>query len=740
MSFFVIQVALPVPLARLFDYLPFSNETKEHYPQGSCVRVKFAGRTLTGVVMATNAKTSVPHKKLKPIIGRFDDTANVNEAAILSAQQLSLGQWMANYYHAPIGEALSLMLPVSLRKGEPLDSACERVWHKKAATCTSRLGTKQTQLWQAFLEQSSWIHKDLTTQGFSLKQLESLKDKGLIDESIELPMPQTAKNKETKTPYSPNAPQQQVIDAINQQQGFHVNLLEGITGSGKTEVYLHCIEHCLSANKKALVLVPEIGLTPQTIRRFQQRFNTGVVMMHSGLNDKQRLIAWRQMREDKASILIGTRSAIFTPIPNLGLIILDEEHDASFKQQEGLRYHARNIALMCAKQANIPVILGSATPSLESLQNAQQGKYQHFKLLQRAGNARLPSLNVQPMFNVVSHNGLADSLLPRIEEHLKAQQQVLIFINRRGFAPILQCEQCGWQADCPQCDARLSLHQNPPMLLCHHCEYKAPIPHQCPSCGNTDIQAQGQGTERIESYLQSVFADTNVKRIDSDNMGKKEAFGNLLDELNQGEPCILIGTQMLAKGHHFPHVTLVIILESDAGLFSSDFRGMELSAQLITQVSGRAGRAQNPGEVWIQSYYPEHPQLLTLLDSGYHALAKELLEQRQQKSLPPYSHMASLRLLSSNPELAKQLGELARQHLQQVQQQHLNEHEQVQILGPFPAIMAKRAGRYRFNLQLMAQKRAQLHKLLESLTHFLRQQTNNHQVQWHLDVDPLETQ
>lgn len=734
MSFFVIHIALPVPLPRLFDYLPINNESKEHYPTGSCVRVKFANRMLTGVVMGSDNKTDVAHNKLKSIDRRLDDEV------ILDDKQRELASWIANYYHAPLGEVLALMLPVSLRKGEHLNSTCERVWHKKASSFNGRLGTKQAQLWQLFTNQAHYLHSELTAQGFSLKQLNSLKEKALIEERFELPTPSPFKKENTQPSFSTNSEQQQIIDAINKQQYFQVNLLEGITGSGKTEVYLHCIQHCLNEHKKALVLVPEIGLTPQTVRRFEQRFDTGIVLIHSGLNDKQRLKAWRQMRENKASILIGTRSAIFTPISNLGLIILDEEHDNSFKQQEGIRYHARNIALIVAKQNDIPVILGSATPSLESLHNAQQGKYQHFKLLKRAGNARLPSLNIQPMFNALSHNGLADSLLDRIEEHLKAQQQVLIFINRRGFAPILQCEKCGWQADCPQCDARLSLHQAPPMLMCHHCEYRTPIPTTCPSCGNKELQAQGQGTERLESYLQAQFSDTKVSRIDSDNMSNKEAFANLLDELNQGEPCILIGTQMLAKGHHFPHVTLVIILESDAGLFSSDFRGMELSAQLITQVSGRAGRAQYPGEVWIQSHYPEHPQLLTLLHQGYHELACELLEQRQTQHLPPYTHMAMVRFLSNHAERAKQLGEQVREHIQLIQQQHFNENEQVQILGPFPAIMAKRAGRYRFNLQLTAHNRVALHKLIEGATQFLEQRANSHQVQWHLDIEPLETQ
>lgn len=734
MSFFVIHIALPVPLSQLFDYLPINNEGIEHYTTGSCVRVKFANRMLTGVIMGVDSETDIALNKLKPIDYHLDG------GVILNKKQLELGEWMTRYYHAPIGEILSLMLPVSLRKGEHLDTACEKIWHKIAPSFDGRLGKKQTQLWQLFTKHAHYLHSDLTAQGFSLKQLNSLKEKELIEERFELPTPNPFKKENTHPSFSTNNEQQQIIDAINKQQHFQVNLLEGITGSGKTEVYLHCIQHCLNQHKKALVLVPEIGLTPQTVRRFEQRFETGIVLIHSGLNDKQRLRAWRQMRENKASILIGTRSAIFTPIPDLGLIILDEEHDSSFKQQEGIRYHARNIAIMTAKQNDIPIILGSATPCLESLHNAQHGKYQHFKLLKRAGNARLPSLNIQPMFNTPSHNGLADPLLNRIEEHLKAQQQVLIFINRRGFAPILQCEQCGWQADCPQCDARLSLHQNPPMLMCHHCEYHAPIPTTCPSCGNTDLQAQGQGTERLESYLQAQFSDIKVSRIDSDNMSSKEAFTNLLDELSQGEPCILIGTQMLAKGHHFPHVTLVIILESDAGLFSSDFRGMELSAQLITQVSGRAGRAQYPGEVWIQSYYPEHPQLLTLLHQGYHELACELLKQRQTQHLPPYTHMAMVRFLSTHAELAKQLAEQVREHIQLIQQQHFKENEQVQILGPFPAIMAKRAGRYRFNLQLTADNRIALHKLIEGAAQFLEQRPNSHQVQWHLDIEPLETQ
>lgn len=733
MSFFVIQVALPVPLASLFDYLPNNQTMPEDYPKGVRVKVTFAGRTLIGIVISIQHTSEVPKAKLKPIIQCLD------AKPILGSTQFTLGAWISRYYHAPIGEVLSLMLPTALRKGELLNAAHSRIWQRQCERFNGKLGSKQALLWQCFTRQPSWTHKSLTEQGFSLQQLRGLQSKQLICEQFTLPAPDNPYAKQAQISNTPNEAQQQIIQQINQHTGFCVNLLEGITGSGKTEVYLHCIAHCLAQGKKALILVPEIGLTPQTIRRFQQRFKVGIALIHSGLNERQRLVAWQQIQGEQAQILIGTRSAVFTPIAKLGLIILDEEHDASFKQQEGIRYHARNVALVLAQQLRIPVILGSATPALETLHNALTGKYRHFKLLKRAGNARLPNMNVQPLFNVVSHCGLADTLLSRIEAHLKARQQVLVFINRRGFAPILHCQNCNWQANCPDCDARLSLHQNPALLLCHHCEHRSGIPKRCPHCHSYDIQALGQGTERLEDYLQDQFKHTQVKRIDSDNMGSKEAFGNLLDELNQGEPCILIGTQMLAKGHHFPYVTLVIMLETDAGLFSSDFRGMEISAQLITQVSGRAGRGTQAGEVWLQTYYPEHPHLLTLLQQGYHSLAHHLLAQRQRLNLPPYAHLACVRLLANEPESAKQLGEQLRAYAQSLQQNTPLE-QQVQLLGPFPALMNKRAGRYRFNVLLNAKKRTQLHPLLHALVQFLQQRNKQHQVQWHLDVDPIETQ
>ncbi|HSX69574.1 MAG TPA: primosomal protein N', partial [Pseudomonas sp.] len=494
------------------------------------------------------------------------------------------------------------------------------------------------------------------------------------------------------------------------RDGFAALLLDGVTGSGKTEVYLQLIRHCLEAGRQALVLIPEINLGPQTVERFARRFNARIALLHSGVNDRERLDAWLAARDGEANIVIGTRSALFTPLKNPGLIIVDEEHDASYKQQEGLRYHARDLALVRARQENLPIVLGSATPSLESLHNAHAGRYALLKLTQRAGGAQQPRFLRLDVKSLPLDAGISGPLQLAIRQTLEAGQQVLVFLNRRGFAPTLLCHDCGWISQCPRCDARMTLHQRHNELRCHHCGHVERPPRNCPDCQKVDLRPVGAGTERAEERLALLFPQFPVLRIDRDSTARKGAMDKLFATINKGEPCILVGTQMLAKGHHFPRVTLVAILDADGGLFSADFRASERMAQLTVQVAGRAGRAEEPGKVIIQSHLADHPLLVQLTEQGYPAFAEQALSERRGAGLPPFAHLALLRGEAHKPGQAEAFLDDACTYAEQLCGE-LN-LSGIELLGPVPAPMERRAGRYRAQLLLQCTSRAPLHKLL----------------------------
>jgi len=490
----------------------------------------------------------------------------------------------------------------------------------------------------------------------------------------------------------------------------------------------------LNNGRQALVLIPEIGLTPQTLSRFQHRFNRPMAVLHSGLNDTERKQAWLLASLGHADIVIGTRSAIFTPLKDPGIIILDEEHDMSFKQQEGFRYSARDLAALRCQRLKIPLILGSATPSLESYYNASQQRYKLLRLTQRAGNAKPPTIELIDLKRQPLKEGFSQPLLDTIEQHLLARGQVLVFINRRGFAPTLLCHDCGWLSQCPNCDSRLTVHQNPSHLHCHHCDYQRSVIHQCPNCNSRELNCVGQGTERTEVLLQNQFPDFPVLRVDRDSTRRKNAMQDIVDEVNRGEPCLLVGTQMLAKGHHFPNVTLVAIIDADGGLFSTDFRGPERMGQLMLQVAGRAGREERPGKVLIQSHLCDHPLLQTLLRQGYSAFAQLLLDERQVSHLPPYRFMALLRAESKRPENAMELLQTARAIAQGLSPSD----PELQYLGPLPAPMEKRNDRFRYQLQIQASNRARLHQLLQPLIAQLEQHPLSRRTRWSIDVDPQD--
>lgn len=525
--------------------------------------------------------------------------------------------------------------------------------------------------------------------------------------------------------------QKTAVDKITENlNNFKPYLLFGVTGSGKTEVYLQIIAEILKQNKQALVLVPEIGLTPQTVMRFQKRFPVIISVLHSGLTDSERHTAWLQARNGDAKIVIGTRSAIFTVLKNPGVIIIDEEHDLSFKQQDGFKYSARDLGVLRAQFERIPIILGSATPSLETLHNVDLNRYECIKLPERAGKAVHPSFILIDLKKQSAPKGLSMNLLENIQKHLKNNNQILVFLNRRGYSPVLICYNCGWIAVCRQCDANMTIHQSPRHLQCHHCGASRPVDRKCLECHSESIGPMGSGTERIEENLKEYFPDIPIIRIDRDSTRKKGVLENKLAEIHEGQACILVGTQMLAKGHHFKHVTLSAILNADAGLFSSDFRGSEKTAQLILQVAGRSGRAEKPGEVVLQTYHPEHELLNILIGQGYEAFATMLLKERKATQLPPYQYFALIRAEGLKIDLVLEF-------LNQVKT-YLNHDKAIGILGPLPAPMQKKAGKHRANLLLQANNRVVLKNKLKAVTDHLSEIKTKQHVRWSIDVDPME--
>lgn len=510
---------------------------------------------------------------------------------------------------------------------------------------------------------------------------------------------------------------------------FRPWLLEGVTGSGKTEVYLHLAEQVLAAGRQVLVLVPEIGLTPQLLARFA-RLGTRVVALHSGMSDGERLAAWLAARSGEAGVVVGTRSAVFTPLARPGLVVVDEEHDPSFKQQEGLRYSGRDLALVRGRRWGVPVILGSATPSLESLHHAAEGRHGHLRLTQRAGGARPPRLERIDLRGQPLQGNLSLSLLAAMEEHLARGEQVLLFLNRRGYSPVLLCHECGWVAACARCDSRYTLHRARGALRCHHCDSQRPIPRQCPECGSVDLRPVGFGTERTEEVLRQRFPDVPVLRIDRDSTRRKGSLENALAAVRQGGAHILLGTQMLAKGHHLPAVTLAAILDADQGLHGTDFRATERLAQLITQVVGRAGRGERPGRVLIQTHHPDHPLLTTLVKAGYPAFAAAALAERRAAGLPPFTHLTLIRAEAPDPEAPERFLNAAVQAAPE---------GPVTLLGPAPAAMERRAGRHRAQVLLISPERAPLHRLLTVWIPRLEALSEARRVRWSVDVDPQET-
>jgi primosomal protein N' (replication factor Y) len=731
----ILEVALPTPLRRRFDYLPPQGSTPAEWQQlipGQRIRVPFGSRELVGVLLAVKDTSEFALNKLKPALAILD------QQPVLDEELMELCYWAADYYQCALGDALQTALPVLLRQGEAAERKGELVVRlttegKGLPVGALKRAPKQAALLGSLQSKGQLSRPDLNELGIPRNIVKTLIEKGLAVEQETLSSHSFGNTLLREQPLVLGDEQASVFAQIK-MDSFQCYLLDGATGSGKTEIYLQAIAQVLAQGKQALVLVPEIGLTPQTLQRFQRRFAVPVVALHSGLNDRERLDAWLQAKEGVAQVIIGTRSAIFTPLLRPGILIVDEEHDASFKQQDGFRYSARDLAVVRAQRLGIPLILGSATPSLETLHNAQQGRYLHLQLKSRAGTARPPEIQLLDIRNQQLHEGFAAASLAAIDSTIKAGNQVLVFLNRRGYAPTLECHACGWMANCNHCDARMTLHHNPRHLHCHHCDHQRSIPQHCPECRSPQLFPLGQGTERSESALQQLFPQVPVIRVDRDSTRNKDGLQKLLVDVHAGKPCILVGTQMLAKGHHFADVTLVVIIDADAGLFSTDFRGPERMGQLLLQVAGRSGRADKPGAVLIQSYHCDHPLIQTLVQQGYHALAALILHERHITQMPPFRHLALLRVESTQPELAVQF----LQRTRQLAEQTLAASPQLHYLGPLPAMMEKRGDRFRYLLQFNSAQRKILQPLLTSLALQLEQEPLAKKVRWAIDVDPQE--
>lgn len=651
--------------APFFHALDYLSGTLDIRP-GCRVQVPLGRRQVVGIALSAPTTPDAPDGiNCRPVVACLD------EQPLLPKAILDLCTWAAAYYQHPIGEVFAAALPASLRK--------PKASRRKAAAAR--------------------------------------------------PATRAAKTDRSPPP-ALTADQRAALAGLSEsRETFSVSLLEGVTGSGKTEVYLRRVEAALAAGGQALVLTPEIGLTPQLVDSFRERFGAAVGVFHSGLGEKARKDAWLAAQSGASQVLIGTRSAVFVPMPRLALVVVDEEHDASFKQQEGFRYSARDVAIIRAQRARVPVILGSATPSLETLHNARQGRYRHFELRARARAQTMPHLRMIDTRGVSMIHGLAPALLEATQRHLDADGQVLMFVNQRGYAPALLCHDCGWTAPCPHCDTRLTLHRARGRLICHHCASETRLPTRCANCGSSTLVPVGQGTERVEDALREQFPDARVERMDSDRARKVGELDRLFGDVRSRAIQILVGTQMLAKGHDFEGLSLVGVVATDQALYSADFRAVERMAQLLTQVSGRAGRGLTPGEVIVQTREPAHPQLQAWLREGYKGLAHTLLDERRAASLPPFAHLALLRADALDAGTA--LGFLRR-----VAEQF--QAAAIEVMGPVPAPMERRANRYRAQLLLRSRNRTELQRALAEQIPTIDRLPGARKLRWSVDVDPVD--
>lgn len=727
-----LKIAIDVPLVREFDYLPPPGVPG---PDPGCrVVVPFGRRRQVGIVMAVATSTTLPAAKVRRSLEVID------REPLLCRADLELIRFASDYYHHPIGEVCAAALPALLRQGRPLDPIETRLAVTDSGVACdlealARRAPRQAELLE-YVSDAGGNGIGPTTLDELLpgwrRMARPLVEKGFVRRFEARAVAFDAGTEDAPQPGPElNARQREAVTAASAAKGFTAFLLEGVTGSGKTEVYLRVMADVLATGRQVLILVPEIGLTPQLVARLRTRLGLRPVVLHSGLTDNERLAGWRSARAGAAQLVVGTRSAVFTPLPKLGLIVVDEEHDPSLKQQEGLRYSARDLAIVRAKLRDVPVILGSATPTLESIQHCRDGDYIHLELPERAGGARPPSFELVDIARSGATDGLSTTLASAIDTELGKGNQTLVYLNRRGFAPTLICASCGHIAECARCDSRMTVHATDRTLRCHHCGASHSLPGNCSECGAA-LRPLGEGTQRVEESLCKRFPGARVRRIDSDSVQHKGAMAAALAEAEQGQADILVGTQMLSKGHHFPKLTLVGVVNADQGLFGTDFRSSERLAQSIIQVAGRAGRESERGRVIIQTAFARHPFWEALLEGGYRRIADEALAERRQARWPPFTWLALIRASAPRADAAHAFLDLARCRIDALEDRF------VRVLGPVDAPMARRAGLYRAQLLVQSSSRRSLHAALRDLRPALETTPAGRRVRWSIDVDPLE--
>jgi primosomal protein N' (replication factor Y) len=721
-----LKVAINVPINRLFDYLP----NEEPFSIGQYVTIPFGRRKLIGVIYGVSFHSDIHPSKLRSVI-------SVDSEIIFDASMFKLLTFVSEYYHYPIGQTIMSVVPSRLKKNLNQVRQFELIYQATAKLTKefiNELPARQLRIRkvaEAILicdTRQADIMKLASNWSECIRQLEAygcLKSKRYEPEvdfsKVEAPLL--------------NDEQKKVINAITKKHGYQASLIFGITGSGKTEVYMQLIEHILKESKsQALILVPEINLTPQLEKRFHLRFpNKKIVSLHSHLTDIERLDNWRKAKSGEASIVIGTRLAVFTPMPFIKIIIIDEEHDLSFKQQDGLRYHARDVAMVRAKNINIPIVLGTATPSLESWHNATRvdNKYNFLKLSYRAvKNASLPMIKTV-LVNDKTKNGISMLLVDAISTRLKQEEQSLIFINRRGFAPTLYCASCSWTSECKRCSSKLVVHRKANRLKCHHCGHEQNLINRCPNCDSKDLRPLGSGTQKIEEVLNKLFPEASILRVDRDTTRSKKALTLLHERMNNREIDILVGTQMLAKGHDFPFLTLVGVLDADNALYSPDYRAPEKLFSQLMQVSGRSGRANIKGEVLIQTAFPNNPIFEGVKKHNYEIFAQTLLQERGQMGLPPFSFTAILRVESTQLKYGEKFVNDAAKYAKALS-------NKVVIYDPVRPSIERLKGCERFQLFIQANTRKDLQNLLREWVNYLRQSPLASRVKWSVDVDPIE--
>ena len=710
-----IQVAVMIPLRRIFSYAP---PPEGHLQPGMRVRVPFGKGSRIGIVLGyASCPPDVTLKTIEQVLDAHP---------ILPVALQHLIEFGAAYYHHPLGDAWATALPTLLRQGRPLPKPAP--WGYRLSATEAQTAPRQPgKLQQALRE--LLVTTSVVPEAEIPKELRHILRQAIRRGWIETVMETISPEQAAPSPHRLNAEQESAVSQLRMAGGFNAWLLEGVTGSGKTEVYLEAIRPHLESGAQALILVPEIGLTPQLVERCQTRFGEHrVASLHSAQGDGERLRIWAAAAGGQIQVIVGTRSALFVPLPRLAMIIVDEEHDPSFKQQNGWHYSARDLAIQRARLENVPIVLGSATPSLESLYNAQKGRYRLLELRQRATSADLPKMTIVPLRRENLQGGISSTLLTACRETLEAGNQVLLFLNRRGYAPAVLCHDCGHVVQCPRCSAPMTWHRQQERLRCHHCSHESRWPQVCPACRSAALITAGQGTEQLEEVLRQRFPQTPIWRIDRDALHGRDALATVVANIRRNRAAILVGTQMLAKGHHFPAVTLVGIINTDQGLFSADFRAPERLLQTVLQVAGRAGRAERPGQVLLQTHLPEHPLLQSLAQGDYRPPAQALLDERRAAGLPPFG---ALTLLRAEAHQRCRVDEFLRAACQ------CAPPAPVEISGPTPSLMERRAGFERAELWIQAPSRAQMQKALKLWLPRFAELHSARNVRWMLDVDPL---